>query len=305
MRLAFMGTPPFAATALRQLHAAGHDIAAVYTQPPRAARRGKKVQRSAVHELAQELDLLVRHPESLKGAAEQAAFAGLDLDVAIVAAYGLILPQAILDAPRHGCINIHASLLPRWRGAAPVQRAILDGDRVTGVTIMQMDAGLDTGAMLLTRQVEIAGKTAGMLTDELALVGAELTVEALGDLAALRAEPQPHEGATYARKIDKAEAELDFTRDAVDVERTVRAFNPAPGAWFLANGERIKVLEAAVVADRGAAGTVLDEGRVIACGTDALRLRLVQRPGKRPVGIKDFLNGFAMPARIDPCPATA
>ena len=301
MRIAYMGTPPFAVPALSGLIAAGHEIAAVYTQPPRAARRGKKLQKSAVHLFAEEKGLKVLHPPSLRTEEAQAEFAALGLDAAVVAAYGMILPQPVLDAPRLGCFNIHASLLPRWRGAAPVQRAILAGDRVTGVTIMQMEAGLDTGPMLLTRQVEIAGKTAGLLTDELARVGGELMVEALGDLPT--PEAQPDEGVTYAAKIDKAEAALDFTKDSQDLERAVRAFNPAPGAWFGANGERIKVLEAAVAEDAGTPGEVLDGGRVIACGTGGLELRLVQRPGKRPMNMADLLNGFAMPKQVDPLPA--
>ncbi|MBV7256350.1 methionyl-tRNA formyltransferase [Pacificimonas sp. WHA3] len=306
MRIIFMGTPPFAATALREIHAAGHQIAAVYTQPPRAARRGKKPQQTAVHALAETRGLDVRHPASLRPAAAQAEFAALDADIAIVAAYGLILPQAVLDAPQHGCINIHASLLPRWRGAAPVQRAIMAGDRVTGVTIMQMEAGLDTGPMLLTRQVEIAGKTAGMLTDELAIVGAAAALEALENLDALTPEPQPDEGASYAAKIDKAEAALDFTASAIDIERTVRALNPAPGAWFWANGERIKLLETAVLAgEKASPGTLLHDGRAIACAEGAVRLRLVQRPGKRPMGIDDLLNGFDMPESVPPCSASA
>ena len=299
-----MGTPAFAVPALRALAAAGHELAAVYTQPPRAAKRGKKLQRSAVHETALELGLDVLHPASLKDEEAQAEFAALGADAAVVAAYGLILPPPVLDAPRLGCLNIHASLLPRWRGAAPVQRAILAGDRVTGVTIMQMEAGLDTGPMLLTRQMEIAGKTAGLLTDELALVGADLIVEALsGDLPL--PEPQPEEGVTYARKIDKSESRLDFTRAAADVERAVRAFNPAPGAWFEAGGERLKLLEAEVAEASAPPGTVLNDGHAIACGCGSVRLHLVQRPGRRPAGTSDFLNGFSMPERVRPCPATS
>lgn len=304
MRIVYMGTPPFAVPALKALAAAGHDIAAVYTQPPRAARRGKKLQKSAVHDAAEAMGLEVKHPQTLRDEAAQAAFPGLEVDVAIVAAYGLILPPQILEAPRLGCLNIHASLLPRWRGAAPVQRAILAGDRVTGVTLMQMEAGLDTGPMLLTRQVEIAGKTAGMLTDELALAGADLIVEALdGDLPT--AEAQPAEGVTYAKKIEKSEAALDFRAAAIHVERQVRAFNPAPGAWFDAGGERVKVLEADIEPDLSAPpGTVMNEGRTIACGDGALRLRLVQRPGKRAMNMDDFLNGFTMPESVPPCPVS-
>lgn len=303
MRIIYMGTPPFAVPALRALAAAGHEIVAAYTQPPRAAKRGKSLQKSVVHEAAETLGIPVRHPESLRTAETQAAFEELNADIAVVAAYGLILPPAILSAPRRGCINIHASLLPRWRGAAPIQRAILAGDTVTGVTLMQMEAGLDTGPMLLTRQVEMADKTAGMLTDELAQVGAELAVQALSG-AIPTAEIQPEEGVTYARKIEKAEAALDFTRPATQLERAVRAFNPAPGAFFSAAGDRIKVLEAEAADGNGDPGTVLDDGKAIACGEGVLRLRLVQRPGKRPMGMRDFLNGFALPDRIAPCPAT-
>ncbi|MEM8827426.1 MAG: methionyl-tRNA formyltransferase, partial [Pseudomonadota bacterium] len=216
--------------------------------------------------------------------------------------------SAVLDAPARGCLNIHASLLPRWRGAAPVERAILAGDRVTGVTIMQMDAGLDTGDMLLTRQVEIAGKTAGELTGELAMVGAEACVAALADIEQIIHAPQPDEGVTYAAKIDKREAALDLTADAVDVERAIRAFNPAPGAWIDVDGERIKVLAATLIDGvdgiDAPAGTVLSGGRQIACGTNGIAPTLVQRPGKRPMGIDDLLNGFAFPARITSCPAT-
>lgn len=298
MRIIFMGTPPFAVPALRRLHADGHDVAAVYTQPPRPARRGKKPRLSAVHVAADALGVEVRTPPSLKDAAVQKDFAALGGEIAVVAAYGLILPPAILRAPTHGCLNIHASLLPRWRGAAPVQRAILAGDRVTGVTIMQMEAGLDTGPMLLTRQVEIAGKTAGMLTDELAIVGADLCAAALGDFPEVVPEPQTDENATYAAKIDKAETRLDWRDAAVNVERRVRAFNPVPGAWFEICGERVKVLEVEVVEGDGTAGEVREEGRVIACGSGAVRLRLVQRAGKRPMRMEDFLNGFTMPARL-------
>ena len=247
MRIAFMGTPPFAVPTLAALHAAGHQIVAVYTQPPRPAQRGKKVQQSAVHVWAEAHDLPVRTPKSLKGADEQAEFAALDLDVAVVAAYGLILPQAVLDAPREGCLNVHGSILPRWRGAAPVQRAILAGDAETGVTIMQMDIGLDTGAMRLVETTTVAGKTAGLLTDELAEMGALMMAKVLSDLHAFAPEAQPDDGVTYAAKIDKSEARLDFLTSAVQVERQVRAFNPVPGAFFELDGERYKILAAEVV----------------------------------------------------------
>lgn len=296
MRIAFMGTPPFAVPTLAALHAAGHEVVAVYTQPPRPARRGKKVQRSAVHDWAEAHGLPVRTPKSLKNAEEQAAFAALDLDVAVVAAYGLILPQAVLDAPRAGCLNVHGSILPRWRGAAPVQRAILAGDAETGVTIMQMDAGLDTGAMRLIGRTPADGKTAGELTAELAAMGARLMVKVLGDLDAFAPEPQPDAGATYAAKIDKSEARLDFLTSAVQVERQIRAFNPVPGAFFELDDERYKLLAAEVVhpADTipGATpGVTLDEALTIACNPGAIRATRVQRAGKPAMNAAELLRG--------------
>ncbi|WP_079638605.1 methionyl-tRNA formyltransferase [Sphingopyxis flava] len=300
MRIAFMGTPPFAVPTLAALHAAGHEIAAVYTQPPRPAQRGKKLQMSAVHLWAEANGLFVRTPKSLKSAEEQSDFASLDLDVAVVAAYGLILPQAILDAPRAGCLNVHGSILPRWRGAAPVQRAILAGDAETGVTIMQMDAGLDTGAMRLIGRTPIGQKTAGELTDELAAMGAQLMVKALSDLHAFAPEPQPEEGATYAAKIDKSEARLDFLTSAVQVERQIRAFNPAPGAFFELEGERYKLLAADVVHPAetvaGAApGVTLDDALTVACNPGAIRARRVQRAGKPAMDAAELLRGRAIP----------
>ncbi|MFN3817780.1 methionyl-tRNA formyltransferase [Blastomonas sp.] len=241
MRLAFMGTPDFAVPTLQALVDAGHEIAAVYSQPPRPANRGKKLTPSPVQHRAEQLGIEVRTPVSLKGEDEKAAFAALGLDACVVAAYGLILPRAVLDAPRHGCLNVHGSLLPRWRGAAPVQRAILAGDAMTGVTIMQMEAGLDTGPMLLKGETPVEGKTAGELTAEIAQIGARLMVQVLGDLAGYPPEVQPDDGVTYAAKIDKAEARLDFARTAAEVERQVRAFNPMPGAFFELNGERLRV----------------------------------------------------------------
>ena len=299
MRIAFMGTPPFAVPTLAALHAAGHDIACVYTQPPRPAQRGKKLQKSAVHIWAEEHGLPVRTPTSLKSAEEQAAFAALDLDVAVVAAYGLILPQAILDAPREGCLNVHGSILPRWRGAAPVQRAILAGDAETGVTIMQMDVGLDTGAMRLIGRTPVDGKTAGELTDELAAMGAELMVKVLSDLHAFAPEAQPDDGVTYAAKIDKSEARLDFLTSAVQVERQVRAFNPMPGAFFELEGERYKILAAEVVHPAetiaGAApGVTLDDALTIACNPGAIRATRVQRAGKPAMDAGELLRGRAI-----------
>ena len=300
MRIAFMATPPFAVPTLAALHAAGHDIVAVYTQPPRPAQRGKKVQQSAVHDWADAHGLPVRTPKSLRGADEQAEFAALNLDIAVVAAYGLILPPAILDAPRAGCLNVHGSILPRWRGAAPVQRAILAGDADTGVTIMQMDVGLDTGAMRLIGRTPVAGKTAGALTDELAEMGAALMARVLSDLHAFAPEVQPDDGVTYAAKIDKSEARLDFLTSAVQVERQVRAFNPAPGAFFELDGERYKILATEVVHPAetvaGAApGITLDDDLTIACNPGAIRATRVQRAGKPAMDTGELLRGRAIP----------
>ncbi|QNO28221.1 methionyl-tRNA formyltransferase [Sphingopyxis sp. OPL5] len=299
MRIAFMGTPPFAVPTLAALHAAGHQIVAVYTQP-RPAQRGKKVQQSAVHNWAEEHDLPVRTPKSLKSPEAQAEFAALDLDVAVVAAYGLILPQAILSAPREGCLNVHGSILPRWRGAAPVQRAILSGDGETGVTIMQMDAGLDTGAMRLVGRTGVDDKTAGELTDELAAMGAALMVKALSDLHAFLPEAQPDDGVTYAAKIDKSEARLDFLTSAVQVERQVRAFNPMPGAFFELDGERYKLLAAEVVhptnSIAGATpGVTTDDALTIACNPGAIRATRVQRAGKPAMDAAELLRGRPIP----------
>lgn len=303
MRIAFMGTPPFAVPTLAALHAAGHEIVAVYTQPPRPAQRGKKVQQSAVHIWAEGHGLPVRTPKSLKGEEAQAEFAALDLEVAVVAAYGLILPQAILDAPRDGCLNVHGSILPRWRGAAPVQRAILSGDAETGVTIMQMDVGLDTGAMRLIGRTPVEGKTAGELTDELATMGADLMVKVLSDLHAFAPEAQPDEGVTYAAKIDKSEARLDFLTSAVQVERQIRAFNPMPGAFFELEGERYKILAAEVVhpadtAPGAAPGITLDDALAVACNPGAIRAVRVQRAGKPAMDAGELLRGRAIPKDV-------
>jgi methionyl-tRNA formyltransferase len=303
MRIAFMGTPPFAVPTLAALHAAGHEIAAVYTQPPRPAQRGKKLQQSAVHIWADAHTLPVRTPKSLKSAEEQTAFAALDLDAAVVAAYGLILPQAVLGAPREGCLNVHGSILPRWRGAAPVQRAILAGDAETGVTIMQMDAGLDTGAMRLAETTPVAGKSAGELTDELAEMGARMMVKVLSDLSAFAPAPQPNAGVTYAAKIDKSEARLDFLTSAVQIERQIRAFNPMPGAFFELDGERYKILAAEVVHPAetvaGAApGVTLDDALTIACNPGAIRATRVQRAGKPAMDATELLRGRAIPKGV-------
>ncbi len=294
MRLAFMGTPDFAVPALRALHAAGHEVAAVYTQPPRRAGRGQSMASCPVQVAAEALGLSVRHPASLKrDAAAQADFAALRLDAAVVAAYGLILPQAMLDAPRRGCLNIHASLLPRWRGAAPIQAAVLAGDAETGVTIMQMDAGLDTGAMLLTGSVPIGPRTTATdLQGTLATLGATLIVRALADSP--KPQPQPAEGSTYAPKLSRADSALDWSRPAEELDRRVRALNPWPGTICHLHGETLKVLEAEPTAETGEPGVVLDT-LTIACGTGALRLVRVQRPGRGPVTAEAFLRGVPVP----------
>jgi len=294
MRLAFMGTPAFAVTALDALVEAGHTVAAVYTQPPRPGNRGR-VQPSPVHTRAIELGLPVRTPERLRAVSEKAAFAALDLDAAVVAAYGLLLPRAVLAAPRHGCLNIHASLLPRWRGAAPVQRAILAGDTQTGVTIMRMDTGLDTGPMLASEAVAITDQTAGELTDELARLGARLMVGVLARLPAIEPVPQPEAGVTYAPKIDKAESRIDWTRPAIGIWRQVRAFQPAPGAWFEAAGERVKLIRAEPAADAATStaappGSWLGESRV-ATGDGVLRLLTVQPAGKAAMPAEAWARG--------------
>jgi methionyl-tRNA formyltransferase len=294
MRIIFMGSPHFAVPSLDALVAAGHETACVYTQPPRPAGRGKGEQKTAVHKRAEELGIEVRCPRTLKNADEQARFAALHADLAVVAAYGLILPRPILEAPKLGCINVHASLLPRWRGAAPIQRAILAGDDVTGVTIMQMEEGLDTGPMLLKRETDIDGKTAGEMTDELARLGAEALVEWLDQRTA--PVKQPDDGITYAAKIEKVEARIDWSHSAQEVERQVRAFAPSPGAWFEANGERVKLLEAAFGgASSGRPGEVLDEGLTIACGCGSLRPLKVQRAGRGVMSPGELLRGFPIP----------
>lgn len=297
MRIAFMGTPDFAVPTLDALVAAGHQVVAAYCQPPRPAGRGKALMPSLVQQRAEALGIEVRHPISLKSTEEQFAFATLDLDVAVVAAYGLILPQPILDAPRHGCLNVHGSILPRWRGAAPVQRAILAGDSVTGVTIMQMEHGLDTGPMLAAVETPVDGKTAGELSDELARSGAALMVKVLADLAAWPPVPQPEAGSTYAPKIDKAEARIDFREPAGQIERQVRAFNPAPGAWFEFAGERIRVLACELIETSGLAapGEVIDDRLTIETIHGGIRPIRVQRAGKAAMSSTDLLRGFAIP----------
>ncbi|MFZ9635357.1 MAG: methionyl-tRNA formyltransferase [Alphaproteobacteria bacterium] len=299
MRVVFMGTPAFAATALAAIADAGHDVACAYSQPPRPAGRGHRETRSDVHELAAARGIPVRTPARLRDPAEHAAFAALDADIAVVAAYGLILPRPVLDAPRHGCINIHASLLPRWRGAAPIQRAILAGDRETGVCIMRMEEGLDTGPVLLRAAMPIGDEaTAGTLHDALAALGARLVVEALRGVAAgtLRAEPQPEAGVTYASKIAKEEARLGWTRPATELARAVRGFNPFPGAFFDLGGERIRVLAARAEPGRGAPGPPLADALLVACGEGAQRARVGHRAGRGAMKAADFLRGRAVPA---------
>jgi methionyl-tRNA formyltransferase len=306
LRLVFMGTPDFAAVALRALVEAGHEIAAVYSQPPRPAGRGRALRKSPVQLLAEELGLAVHTPEHLKTPAVQAEFAAHHADAAVIAAFGLILPEPILRAPRLGCLNIHASLLPRWRGAAPIQRAILAGDKETGVTIMLMDAGLDTGPVLLEDRVEIErNETAGELQNRLALLGARAIVEALDDFARghLAPQEQSREGITYAAKIRPEEARLIWDRPAEELERAIRAFNPVPGAWaLLPNGERLKVLAAEVEPHPELGGyrpgEILDDRMAIACGPkgsrDALRPTVTQRQGKRAMPVAVLLRGMTL-----------
>jgi methionyl-tRNA formyltransferase len=296
MRIVFMGTPAFAVPTLDALVAAGHDLVAVYTQPARpGGRRGRQLVASPVQARAEALGIEVRSPVRLRGTEEQEAFAALAADVAVVAAYGLILPQAVLDAPRAGCLNVHASLLPRWRGAAPIQRAIMAGDEETGVCVMQMEAGLDTGPVRLAGRTGIDGKDAGALTAELAAMGARLMVGVVADLDRYPAQAQPGTGVTYAAKIEKGEARLDFAQPQAAVLRQVQAFNP-PGAWFDWQGERVRVLAAAAVSGEAPAGTVIDDRLTIACGSGAVRPTVVQRAGGRPMAAGDLLRGFAIPA---------
>ena len=293
MRIVFMGSPDFAVPSLNALVEAGHDVIAVYSQPPRPAGRGKGERKTAVHERAEQLGIEVRTPRTLRNEEEQERFRALGADVAVVAAYGLILPRPILEAPAQGCVNVHASLLPRWRGAAPIQRAILAGDEVSGVTIMQMEEGLDTGPMLLKRELSIRGKTAGQVTEELAKLGAEALIAWLRDPTP--PEPQPDDGATYASKVDKAETRIDWRRPALEIARQVRAFAPAPGGWFEVNGERIKLLVAAIADGSGRPGEVVDDRLMVATGEGAIRPLKVQRAGRGPMSPDELLRGFAVP----------
>ncbi|MCV6823249.1 MULTISPECIES: methionyl-tRNA formyltransferase [Halocynthiibacter] len=298
MRVVFMGTPEFSVPVLDALVDAGHEIAAVYCQPPRPAGRGKKDRPSPVHRRAEALGLQVRHPVSLKSAEAVAEFAALNADIAVVVAYGLILPQAILDAPKHGCLNIHASLLPRWRGAAPIHRAIMAGDKATGICIMQMDAGLDTGDVLLREECEIGEEeTTAQLHDRLSERGAKLIVEALARYSELTPEPQPEEGVTYASKIDKAEAQVDWSEPAEIVDRKIRGLSPFPGAWCVVGEERLKLLQSRLCEGSGEAGEVLGEMR-IACGSGAIEITKAQRQGKKPMTAEEILRGFTLPEKL-------
>ncbi|MEJ2036749.1 MAG: methionyl-tRNA formyltransferase [Maritimibacter sp.] len=299
MKIVFMGSPDFSVPVLEALIEAGHEIVAVYCQPPRPAGRGKKDRPTPVQARAEELGLMVRHPKSLRNDEAQAEFAALGADIGVVVAYGLILPQAILDAPARGCLNIHASLLPRWRGAAPIHRAIMAGDHETGVCIMQMDAGLDTGAVLSRHAIEIdPEETTGSLHDRLSELGARAITEALETLDTLTPDPQPETGVTYAEKIDKAEARVDWSKPADEVSRLIRGLSPFPGAWCEMGGERVKLLGARVVAGNGAPGEVLAP-LTVACGSGAVEITKAQRPGKRAMEAGECLRGFDMPARVD------
>lgn len=310
LRLAFLGTPGFAARILAALIEAGHEIVAVYTQPPRPAGRGHRVTRSPVHELAETRGIPVETPAKLDQAAAD-KFTTLNLDTAVVAAYGLILPKAMLAAPRLGCLNVHASLLPRWRGAAPIERALLAGDRDTGISIMRMDEGLDSGPVLLAERLPIPpGMGAAALYDELAALGARLIVAALAAAAQgkLSPKPQPADGATYARKLQRKEGALDWRKPVAELERAVRAFELFPGSYFTHDSERIRVLAAELVnaPDGTVPGTVLDDALTIACGDGALRPTRLQRAGRAALATEEFLRGYVIPrGTVLPCPATS
>lgn len=297
LRLAFLGTPDFAVPTLAELIAQGHDIAAVYSQPPRPKGRGLALEKSAVHRFAETAGLEVRSPVSLKGADEQQAFVALELDAAIVVAYGLILPKAILEAPMLGCFNLHGSLLPRWRGAAPIQRAVMAGDKETGVMVMRMDEGLDTGPVLMAEPVAIGRQTAGELTDRLARLGADLMVRALGALerGAITSKPQPEVGVTYAKKITKDEARIDWSKSAREIDCLIRGLSPWPGAFSEIKGERLKILYAEPATGKGAPGEIIDDDLTVACGDGSLRLTKVQRSGAKVMAAEDLLKGFALP----------
>jgi methionyl-tRNA formyltransferase len=303
MRLAFFGTPQFAVPTLTEIVGQGHEVVAVYTQPPRSAGRGMAERQSPVHLIAERFGIPVLHPVSLRAAEATDQFAALGVETAVVVAYGLILPQAILDLPSAGCLNLHASLLPRWRGAAPIARAIMAGDRETGVMVMRMEAGLDTGPVAMGERVEIGpDATAGELSERLARLGADLMARALAALGrgGLTFTPQASEGATYAKKIDKAETRIDWSRSAADVHNHIRGLSPDPGAWFEADfgrgKERVKVLRSTLASGAGAPGTLVDDNLAVACGSGAVRLLNLQRAGKSPLATADFLRGTPLSA---------
>jgi methionyl-tRNA formyltransferase len=299
MRLVFMGTPDFAVETLKALIGAGHEVACVYSQPPRPAGRGMAERPSPVHAYAAARGIEVRTPTSLKSAEELAHFAALNADAAVIVAYGLLLPKPVLDAPRLGCFNVHASLLPRWRGAAPIQRAIMSGDAWSGVTIMRMEEGLDTGPMCKVGRIAITTMTtAQSLHDELAALGSQLMIEVLAQ-ETITCTPQPSDGVTYAKKIDKAEARVDFTKNAAEVRNHIHGLSPFPGAWFEVNGTRVKALLCDVVQASAAPGTFIDDRLTIACGTGAIRLLKLQREGKGAMEAQDFLRGFPIAAGTD------
>ncbi|MGH6828534.1 MAG: methionyl-tRNA formyltransferase [Rhizomicrobium sp.] len=298
LRLAFLGTPDFAVPGLAELHAQGHEIAAVYSRPPRPKGRGLAAEKSAVHQFAEALGLAVRTPATLRGADEQAAFAALALDAAVVVAYGLILPKSMLDAPRLGCFNLHASLLPRWRGAAPIQRAVMAGDAETGVMVMQMDEGLDTGPVLMAEKVAVGRQTAGELAERLGRLGADLMARALAAMerGAVVARTQAEQGVTYAGKIAKEEARIDWAKTASEIDCLIRGLSPRPGAYGEVKGERLKILYAEPVSGRGEPGEVLEGPLTVGCGEGALRLIKVQLAGAKAMSAQDMVNGFALPA---------
>lgn len=297
LRLAFLGTPDFAVPTLAELIAQGHDIACVYSQPPRPAGRGMALEPGPVHKFAESARLPVRTPVSLKGMAEQAEFAALNLDAAIVVAYGLLLPNLILEAPRLGCFNLHGSLLPRWRGAAPIQRAVMAGDEETGVMVMRMDEGLDTGPVLMAEKVRIGRKTSGELASELSRLGADLMLRSLSALerGAVTAQPQAAEGVTYAKKISKEEARVDWSKSAAEIDCLIRGLAPSPGAFTEVKGERLKILYAMPVEDRGEPGEIIGDDLTVATGCGALKLTKVQRAGKGVMEASELLKGFPLP----------
>jgi methionyl-tRNA formyltransferase len=293
MRIAFMGTPDFSVAALMALRNAGHDIVAVYSQPPRPAGRGKKERLSPVHEYAVKNNIPVYTPLNFKETSERQKFKNLNCDVAVVAAYGLILPQEILDAPHHGCLNIHASILPRWRGAAPIQRAIMAGDSESGICIMQMEAGLDTGPVLLEKRIPICpSDTAGSLHDKLSVLGAHAIVEALSNLDILPPKPQDTQNVTYAKKIDKAEAHINWSKPAQDLKNHIHGLSPFPGAWTEINGERLKILQVEISSQSGKIGTMTGTPLVIACGDQSLSILRAQRSGKGAMDVNALMNGL-------------